>query len=46
MSYFSGTFPKKLCRSDDHRPSKEPEPLYNDFWDTLYNMVDDRIIIV
>ena len=36
MSYFSGTFPKKFCRSDDHRPSNKPEPLYNDFWDTLY----------
>ena len=34
MSYFSGTFPKKFCRSDDHRPSNKPEPLYNDFWDT------------
>ena len=36
MSYFSETFPKKFCRSDDHRPSNKPEPLYNDFWDTLY----------
>ena len=27
-----GTF----CRSDDHRPSNKPEPLHNDFWDTLY----------
>ena len=36
MSYFSGTFPKKFCRSDDHRPSNQPEPLHNDFWDTLY----------
>ena len=25
-----------FCRSDDHRPSNKPEPLYNDFWDTLY----------
>ena len=32
MSYFSGTFPKKFCGSDDHRPSNKPEPLYNDFW--------------
>ena len=31
MSYFSGTFLKKLCRSHDHRPSNKPEPLYNDF---------------
>ena len=36
MSYFPGTFPKEFCRSDDHRPSTKPEPLYNDFWDTLY----------
>ena len=38
MNYFSGTFPKKFCGSDDHsyRPSNKPEPLHNDFWDTLY----------
>ena len=34
MSYFFGTFPKKFCGSDDHRPSNKPEPLHNDFWDT------------
>ena len=36
MSYFSGTFLKKFCGSGDHRPSNKPEPLHNDFWDTLY----------
>ena len=35
MSYFSGTFPKKFWRSDDHRRSNKPEPWYNDFWDTV-----------
>ena len=38
MSYFSGTFPKKFFGSDDHRPSNKPEPLHNDFWDTLYKV--------
>ena len=36
MSYFSGTFSKKFCESDDRRRSNKPEPLHNDFWDTLY----------
>ena len=34
------TFPKPFCGSDDHRPSNKPEPLHNDFWDTLYNEAD------
>ena len=33
MSYFPGTFWKKFCRPDNHKP----EPLHGDFWDTLYN---------
>ena len=28
--------PKKFCGSDEHRQSNKPEPLHNDFWDTLY----------
>ena len=32
MSYFSGTFPKKFCGSDDQGPSNKHKPLHNDFW--------------
>ena len=45
MSYFSGTFPKKFFGSDDHRPSNKPEPLHNDFWDTLYYDDTYRVFI-
>ena len=40
MSNFSGTFPQKFFRSCDQGLSNKPEPLHNDFWDTLYHRLE------